>query len=120
MKTFIQLRHYLQKPTTEIGTKTPCQECKEEQDALNKRLGLNQDNCEDLCSEELDGVAGIEADLGNYYEQDYCLDLDEVRSFCESPEGRLIIVHGDDLFGQIFANKYADFVERVRPHLNLI
>ena len=120
METYIQLKHFMPKPNAEHEEKTPCQQCLEDQKITNEQLWLNIDNCEDLCSEEPDGFKAVEKALGNYYQKSFALKVSSIKCFYESPEGRLIVEHGENEIGQLFADKYDDFVEKIKEHANII
>jgi len=121
--TFIKLNSYvIAHPEVVTHTDMACMECREHKAEEHELLGVDLVDCSDVCDEEETPktLADLEGNLNNLKTRPFVINVFDIRSFTQSEGGRLILEWGSSGTGQVFADKYEDFLVKFEKVVNIV
>lgn len=111
-ETYIELNFYVRNENYEDGEMT-CEECRQKEAVLGMAMG-----CDDVC-EGMD-LEALENDLDNYHTRKICINIQDIKSLMESPNGRLVVKFPDTETNTLFADSYEEVVYKLRSAINIL
>jgi hypothetical protein len=95
-----------------------CSQCLDEAQDKAEALGLNveklQEQCEDLCSEDID------ESIDNLQQETMLIKIEDIRSISQTKKGRALIQSEGSILPRLYATTYDEVMEKISPHITIV
>ena len=95
-----------------------CSECLEEAQEKAEALGLSaerlQEQCEELCAEDID------ESVDNLHQETMLIKVEDIRTISKTKKGRALIQSKGNFLPRLFATTYDEVMEKIRPHITIV